>query len=94
MDKMHDQLRKFKEDTIKHYATYNDKCSSEHQEAERKIAHTEQENARVRQENDSLVKAHSAQGVRVTELEQKLKSYIADYERVFRENRQLREQNV
>ena len=57
MEKLHDQLRKFKEDTIKNYATYNDQCSSEHQEAERRITKTEQENARVRQENDSLLKS-------------------------------------
>lgn len=91
LSKLHEQLRSFKDDTSSKYESYNKQLSAQESLAESRVGQLSRENERLTDANEQLKAQTSQTSIRLHEQEVKLDSYVKDYERLFDENKRLRE---
>lgn len=91
LTKLKDQWRSFKEDTSQKYESYNKQINQQENVTEDKIRQLYKENERLRDAHEAAQQSAQQTQIKVHEQEVKLDSYMRDYERLFDENKRLRE---
>ena len=91
LNKLKDQWRSFKDDTSTKYESYNKQLNQQENIAEDKIRLLQKENERLRDAQDASTQQEQHTQIKLHEQEVKLDSYMRDYERLFDENKRLRE---